>query len=200
MDFIEGIPKASGFSCILVLVDRFSKYAHFILLAHPFTQATVATAFMNNVYKLHSRPSSIVSDRDKVFLSKFWQELFWMTGTQLNFSSPYHPETDGQTERVNQCLEGYLRCFVHSCPQKLLQWHPLVEFWYNTTKHSAISKSPFEVVYGCEPVQLGINRLESCAVPDVTEWLRKLKLMRGVIHQHLVRAQTCMKHQAEKTI
>lgn len=198
MDFVEGIPKASGYSCIMVVVDRFSKYAHFVPLAHPFTATTVANAYMNNIYKLHGRPKSIVSDRDKVFLSKFWQELFRLIGTELNFSTPYHPETDGQTERVNQCLEGYLRCFVHGCPHKWLQWLPLAEFWYNTTKHSSLDKTPFEVVYGREPVHMGIDRLESCAIPDVEEWLREREQMRDVLQQHLTRVQLRMKHQADK--
>jgi hypothetical protein len=76
MDFIEGIPKASGFSCILVLVDRFSKYAHFILLAHPFTQATMATAFMNNVYKLHGGLLPLSLTVTRFFLASFGRNCF----------------------------------------------------------------------------------------------------------------------------
>ena len=117
MDFIEDLPKYGTQSCILVVVDTFSKYAHFIPLSHPFTALTVATAFMNNVYKLHGLPQAIVSDRDRVFTSHFWQELFKLTNTQLRMTSAYHPQFDGQTKRVNQYLETYLRCFVHACPK-----------------------------------------------------------------------------------
>ena len=169
-----------------------------MLLAHPFTANIVATTYMNSVFKLHGMPKSIVSDRDKVFTSKFWRELFRIIETSLDFSSPYHPETDGQTERVNQCLEGYLRCFVHGCPNRWAQWLPLAEFWYNTTPHSSLGKTPVEVVYGQKPVHLGIDRLESCAVPDVTEWLKEREQMRDILHQHLVRVQLCMKNQADR--
>lgn len=198
MDFIEGVPKAGGYNSILVVVDRFSKYAHFVPLSHPFTATSVATAYMNHVFKLHGMPQSIVSDRDKIFTSNFWKELHRVTGVELRFSSSYHPETDGQTERVNQCLEGYLRCFVHGCPHKWIQWLPLAEFWYNTAKHSSLDKSPFEVVYGQEPIHLGIDRLESCAISDVQEWLQEREQMRDILHQHLVRVQLRMKHQADK--
>jgi hypothetical protein len=75
---------------------------------------------------------------------------------------------------------------------------PLAEFWYNTSKHSSLGVSPFEVVYGQEPLQLGIDKLETCAVPDVTEWLQKREDMKQLIHQNLVRAQLQMKHQADK--
>jgi hypothetical protein len=81
MDFIEGIPKSTGYNCILVVVDRFSKYAHFVPLAHPFTASTVATAYMDHVFKLHGMPKSIVSDRDKIFTSQFLRELHRITGT-----------------------------------------------------------------------------------------------------------------------
>ena len=91
MDFIEGIPKSAGFSCILVVVDRFSKYAHFVPLSHLFTATSVANSYMNSVLKLHGMPKSIVSDRDRIFTSKFWQELFRITKTTLNMSSPYNP-------------------------------------------------------------------------------------------------------------
>lgn len=114
MDFIEGLPTSERHNCILVVVNKFSKYAYFLPLTHPFTAESVANAFMRNIYKLHSMPKVIISDRDKIFTSLFWEHLFTKSGTALHMSSSYHPQSDGQTERVNQCLEIFLRCFVHS--------------------------------------------------------------------------------------
>jgi transposase InsO family protein len=91
--------------------------------------------------------TAIVSDRDKIFTSTFWQTLFRLDGTELRLSTAYHPQTDGQTERLNQCMETYLRCFVHACPSKWIHWLPLAEFWYNSTFHSALGRTPFEVLY-----------------------------------------------------
>ncbi|XP_035823161.1 uncharacterized protein [Zea mays] len=119
MDFIEALPSSHSYTCILVVVDLFSKYANFLPLKHPFTALTVARLFHDQVYKHHGLPHSIVSDRDKVFLSNLWKELFRLADVQLRMSSAYHPQSDGQTERVNQCLETFLRCFVHACPH---QW------------------------------------------------------------------------------
>ncbi|KAL5830967.1 hypothetical protein ACOSQ4_016321 [Xanthoceras sorbifolium] len=116
MDFIERLPSSHGYSVIIVVMDRLSKYAHFIPLKHPFSASTVAKAFFDQVVKLHDVPKTIVSDRDKVFVSSFWKSLFQMQGTTLRMSSSYHPQTDGQTEVVNQTLEQYLRCFTHDQP------------------------------------------------------------------------------------
>ena len=108
MDFIEGLPKSDGCNVILVVVDRLTKYAHFIPVKHPYTASTIAQAFLDNVVKLHGLPNSIVSDKDTVFVSHFWTQLFKLYKINLTLSIAYHPQTDGQMERVNQCLEMFL--------------------------------------------------------------------------------------------
>lgn len=136
LDFIEGLPQSMRFNCILVVVDKFSKYGHFLPLSHPFTAVKVAKLFLDSVYKLHGLPVNIISDRDRIFTSSFWQQLFHLTDTQLSISSAYHPQSDGQTERLNQCLETFLRCFVHTCPAKWSHWLSVAEYWYNTSFRS----------------------------------------------------------------
>lgn len=95
MDFIDGLPSSQGFSVIVVVVDRFTKYGHFIALSHVYTASKVAQLFLANVLKLHGMPTTIVSDRDPVFTSSFWRELFRLQGISLAFSSAYHPQSDG---------------------------------------------------------------------------------------------------------
>lgn len=151
LDFIFGLPKSKGFDAILVVVGRLSKYAHFILLKHPYTAKLVAEIFICEVVRHHRIPKSIVSDRDPLFLSNFWQEIFRSQGTQLHMSSSYHPESDGQTEVVNRCLETYLRCFAIDQPCSWSLWVPWAEFWYNSTFHGSTRTTPFEVVYGHKP-------------------------------------------------
>jgi hypothetical protein len=111
MDFIEGLPPSQGTMVILVVVDRFSKYGHFLPLSHPYTASTVATLFFTNIFKLHGMPQTIVSDHDPIFTNTFWGELFQLQGISLAFSSAYHPQFDCQTKALNKCLETYLRFF-----------------------------------------------------------------------------------------
>jgi hypothetical protein len=151
MDFITDLPKSGNKSVIMVVVDRLSKYAHFCALQHPFTASTVAQNFMDQVFKLHGMPHSIVSDRDPTFTRNFWQELFKLQGTQLHLSTTYHPQTDGQMEVVNKCLETYLRCFASEKKNQWAQWLPLAEWWYNTSYHTTTHMTPFEAVYGHKP-------------------------------------------------
>jgi transposase InsO family protein len=118
IDFITGLPKLEGKEVIMVVVDRLTKYAHFIALAHPYSASTVAQTYLDNVYKFYGLPSSIVSDRDPIFTSRLWKELTTLLGIQLNMSTVYHPQSDGQTKRVNQCLESYLRNMLLEQPKK----------------------------------------------------------------------------------
>jgi transposase InsO family protein len=127
---------------------------------------------MNNIFKLHGLPQAIVSDMDKIFTRKLWKEFFKLLGTQLHMGSAYHPQTEGQSERVNQCLETYLRCFVDSCPTKWSSWLALAEYWYNTSLHSSLGTSPFHVLYGHHPRELGIEAPVPTVQADLDEWLQ----------------------------
>ncbi|KAL6347245.1 hypothetical protein AAG906_013681 [Vitis piasezkii] len=138
MDFIDGLPRSDGKTSIMVVVDRLSKSAHFIAIAHPYTAKTIANKFVEGVVKLHGMPRSIISDRDPVFISNFWQEFLKLSGTKLRMTSAYHPQSDGQTEVVNRCIEQYLRCFVHHKPRHWNSLLPWAEYWYNTTYHSSL--------------------------------------------------------------
>ena len=108
MDFIDRLPKSKGKTLILVVVDRLSKYSHFCALIHPYTASSVAQIFMDQIFRLHGIPSSIVSNHDATFTSHFWTELVCLTGTKLKMSLGCHPQTDGQIEVTNKCLENYL--------------------------------------------------------------------------------------------
>lgn len=195
LDFVEGLPKSRNFNCILIVIDKFTKYDHFIPLSHPYTALIVAQKFVDTVYRLHGLPSVIISDRDPIFTSKVWQELFHLSDTKVNMSSANHPQTDGQTEKLNQCLETYLRCAVHASPKKWSQWLPLAEYWYNTNHHSALGKTPFEVLYGYAPRHLGVSNLQSTTAPDLAGWLQERQETSALLHQHLLRAQQRMKAQ-----
>jgi len=117
IDFITGLPSPGGYTVILVVIDRLSKYAYFSPLKAYFSSKQVVEAFMKNIVKLHGFPKTIVSDRDKVFTSQFWQHLFRLSRTKLNMNTTYHLQSDGQSEALNKCLEMYLRCFTYDTPK-----------------------------------------------------------------------------------
>jgi transposase InsO family protein len=151
MDFVKALPKVHGKSVILTVVDQFSKYAHFIALDHPYTASSVARVFFMDIVRLHGFPESIVSDRDPVFTSNIWRELFKLAGVTLRLSTAFHPQTDGQSEAVNKSIAMYLRCITGDHPRAWLEWLPWAEYCYNTAFHSALRTTPFQVVYGRPP-------------------------------------------------
>ena len=192
MDFIEGLSKSEGKEVILVVVDRFSKYAHCMALSHPYSASGVAKTFMQNVYKLHGLPASITSDRDPVFFSRFWKELFTSQGVNLNYSSAYHPQTDGRTKIVNKCIEQYLRCMTGDCPNQWVKWLPLAEWWYNTNYHSATKMTPYQVLYGVAPLLHIPYFPKDSAVESVDEYLSAKEEVIKRVREHLQPAQNRM--------
>ncbi|XP_020190538.1 uncharacterized protein [Aegilops tauschii subsp. strangulata] len=153
---------------------------------------------MEIVFKLHGPPDKMVSDQDRIFPSRVWQELAKLTRTTLNISSARHPQTDGTTKRVNQCMELYLRCFVHNCPSKWADWLALTEFWYNTSYHSVLKSSAFEVLYGHKPRFFGITNIADDTVSDLAAWTKDRATVLPSLKQHLHRARQVMK--AKRTI
>ncbi|KAK8950540.1 hypothetical protein KSP40_PGU007189 [Platanthera guangdongensis] len=198
MDFIEGLPRSQGKSTILVIVDKLSKYGHFLALSHPYTAEAVADLFAREVVRLHGLPSSIISDRDPTFLSKFWKELFRLQGTRLRMSTAHHPQTDGQTEVLNRGVETYLRCFVMDEPRTWTRWLHWAEYCYNTSYHTAGRITPFEVVYGRAPPTLRSYEPGSTALPAVDRALRDRDQTLVLLRDNLRVAQDRMKLQADK--
>jgi hypothetical protein len=198
MDFITGLPKSGNKSVIMVVVDRLSKYAHFCALQHPFTTSIVAQIFMDQVFKLHGMPHSIVYDHDPTFTSNFWQELFKLQGTQLHLSTTYHPQTNGQTEVVNKCLETYLRCFSSEKKNQWAQWLPLAEWWYNTSYHTATHMTPFEVVYGQKPPFILSYLPGASKVQAVDQTLTIREAILRYLKENLVMEQNRMKQKADQ--
>lgn len=127
VDFIEQFPRSKQKDVTLVVLPRLTKYHHFIPLSHPSYDATVAQLFPDYVFKFHG--AIIVSN--KLVTSLFWKEFFMGRGTQLANSTAYEAHTDGQTERLNQCREDYLRCMTHQQPAAWCKCLPLDNWWYN---------------------------------------------------------------------
>ena len=139
---------------------------------HPFTAKIVAEKFVEVIIKLHGMSCSIVSDRNPIFISKFWQEFFTMSRTKLKLSLTYHPQTDSQTEVVNHYLEQYLRIFVHQWPKKWVEFLPWAEFWYNTTYHISTGMTPFQALYGRLPPTIPFYQ---AGLSPVNDWFAEMK-------------------------
>jgi transposase InsO family protein len=197
MDFVEGLPKSQGKEVILVVVDRMTKLAHFIALSHPYTAHLVAEAFLANIFKLHGPPASIITDRDRIFTSQLWQEVFKAMQVKLKLSTAYHPHTDGQSERVNQCLESYLRCMVFQEPKKWASWLPMAEWWYNTSYHTAIKLSLFQALYGYPPPMLSEFSIPIQGDTEAQDFLMVRQQMLTHLKENLSQAQARMKKYAD---
>ncbi|WMV33095.1 hypothetical protein MTR67_026480 [Solanum verrucosum] len=149
MDFVVGLPKTLGkFDSIWVVVDRLTKSTHFISVIIDYNSLQLAMVYVKEIVRLHWVPLSILSDRGMQFTSKFWRKLHDELGTQLTFSTAFHPQTDGQSERTIQVLEDMLRACVIDFGGHWDKFLQLCEFSYNNSYYSSIDMAPFEALYG----------------------------------------------------
>jgi hypothetical protein len=151
MDHIEELPDSEGYNAIVVIVCRLSKQAIFIPSHTSDTAPRLAWLFIQHVFSKHGLPADIISDRGKLFVSKFWTSLCTALDIQSNLSTAYHPETDRQTERVNQSLEQYLQIYINYQQDDWTSQLPIAEFVYNNSPHSATGVSPFYANKGYHP-------------------------------------------------
>jgi hypothetical protein len=149
MDFIVGLPRTQkGNDSIWVIVDRLTKVAHFLPVKTNYSVSRLAELYVDNILKLHGAPRSIVSDRGLQFTAQFWKSLHASMGTELNYSTAFHPQTDGQTERVNQVLEDLLRACVLTYGSDWEKSLSYAEFSYNNGYQASLKMAPFEALYG----------------------------------------------------
>ena len=199
MDFVFGLPKSTqGNNGIWTIIDRFSKQAHFLPVKKTIKAKNMAAMFISQIFKYHGLPSSIVSDRDPRMTSLFWRGMFENLGTKLNFSSAYHPETDGQSEIANSIVLDLLKNYVGEVAQAN-QWEkylPLVEYAYNNTIHSVTGKTPFEVIEGRPRLPLILKPHSKIFAAD--EEVRDIRVAFDKIKESIHLAQQKYKRAADK--
>jgi len=173
-DFITKLPLAQRYDAILVVCDRFSKMAHFIATTEKTSVEGLAKLFQDQVWKLHGLLKSIVSDRGVHFAAGMMKELNNLLGIQTKLLTAYHPQTDRQTERVNQELEQYLRVFINHRQEQWPDWLGTAEFTYNNKIHMATKVSPFKVNYGQNP-RMGFEGRRKGKYEAAEKFVEKMK-------------------------
>ncbi|GKB80584.1 putative reverse transcriptase domain-containing protein [Tanacetum coccineum] len=202
LDFVLGLPRTQrAKDSVMVVVDRFSKMAHFVPCSKTFDASQVARLYFAEIVKLHGVPKTLTSDRDVKFVSHFWRTLWTRLGSKLQFSSSHHPQTDGQTEVVNRSLGNLLRSLIGDNAK---QWDlilPQAEFAYNRSVNRTTSKSHFEVVYGENP----IIPLDLVSVLEVGQFSKEgadqseqIKELHRSVQEQIIRHNKQYKEHADK--
>lgn len=197
MDFITQLPKsASGYDAVVVFVDRLTKMVHIAPTMTTATAQDTAELFVHHVVRLHGLPISMVSDRDSKFTSKFWEAVWPLLGTQLHRSSAFHPQSDGQTERVNKVFEDTIRHFVSPFQDDWDKYIDAAEFAINNAHHESVGNTPFFLNTGQHPLTPVTRELDT-HVPAAAVWLANLHGAVRSAKRCLEAAQQRMKAQAD---
>ena len=197
MDHIVGLPEAQGYNAILVVVDRFSKMIELIPTCDTNTSSDLAEQLFKNVWKHYGLPDSIVSDRGPTFISQFTLELYKKLGIKAKPSTAFHPQTDGQTEKINHYVETYLRIYCEGQEKEWPSFLETAQFAYNNAKQTSTGYSPFEVVYG-RKVKMGLDLSKESKVPSVEERIKQMHSRFEDVEQALKEAQVVMKRYADQ--
>ena len=197
MDFIVDLPPSNSYDSILVVVDRLTKMAHFVPCKKTASSEDTARLFLENIYRYHGLPDDVVSDRGPQFISKFWRTLFGILKVDIKLSSAFHPQTDGQTERVNQVLEQYLRCSINYQQDDWTSYLPLAEFAYNNTLHASTQQTPFYANYGYHP-KLDLLSTSRHNNPTAEEFTKHLSQLQATLKLQLQTAQASYKTSADE--
>jgi hypothetical protein len=177
----------------MVVVCRSTKQAHFVACSESISASEVADLYMTNIFRLHGLPIDFISDRGTHFGSKFWNCFFSILGVKIKLSTSFHPQTDGQTERTNQVLEQFLRCFINYQQDDWSDLLPLAEFAYNNTIHTAIGCSPFFANYGLNPrMDLEFQDIDSADVPTAQQRAIRMADIHKEMVTHLEKARSNM--------
>jgi len=177
-DFITKLPLAQGYDTILVVVDWLTKMVHFIPTAEKTMAEGLAKLFRDNVWKLHGLPKSIISDRGLQFMAGLMRELNQILGIKSKMSTVFHPQTDGQTERVNQELEQYLRMFIDHRQEQWPDWLGMAEFAYNNKAHSNTKTLLFKANYGQDPrIEFEVRKKKK--YEGMEKFIAKMKKIQG---------------------
>jgi len=196
-DFITKLPLAQGYNAILVVCDCFSKMVHFIATTEKTSAEGLARLFQDHVWKLHRLPESITSDRGVQFAAAMMKELNNLLGIQMKLSTAYHPQTDGQMERINQELEQYLRVFIDYRQEQWPDWLGTAEFAYNNKIHIATKISPFKVSYGQDP-RMGFEGRRKGKYKAAEKFVERMKKIQEEAKAALEKAQEEMKKFANR--
>ncbi|MCI4392739.1 hypothetical protein PGIGA_G00149220 [Pangasianodon gigas] len=194
LDFITGLPTSKGNSVILVVVDRFSKACHFIPLPKLPTAFETAELVIEHVFQVFGLPQDMVSDRGPQFSSRVWQAFCKLIGATASLSSGYHPQSNGQTERINQELETTLRSLASDNPSSWSSQLLWAEYAHNTLQSSATGMSPFQCQFGFQP-PLFPEQEDDAGVPSVSLFIRRCKKTWQKVWQALL--QTSKRNQAQ---
>jgi len=197
VDFITKLPVVAGKDAILVVCDRLSKMTHFVATTEGTLAEGLARLFRDNVWKLHRLPESVVSDRGPQFAAELTKELNRMLGIKTKLSTVFHPQTDRQTERMNQEVEQYLRFFIEHRQKDWLEWLAMAEFAINNKVHMATKISPFMANYGKE-VRMGGDIRKKGKVKSATEFVERMKKVHEEAEAVLRKMQEEMKRYADK--
>jgi hypothetical protein len=201
VDFVTGLPPVGPlqFDTITVFVDRLSKMVHYVPCVEKLPAADFAQLFMHNVFRLHGLPLHIVSDRDPRFTSVFWKEVTEALGMQRGFSTAFHPQTDGQTERMNRTMEEMLRHFITPMKGDWVAALPMLEFAYNNSYNATVKSTPFRLNSGLNPLHPASTLADrQYAVPAAEQFVVKMQDELKRAKQCMLDAQTRMKSTADK--